>query len=252
MTSIKTSAADGIGRLTLDHPPLNILTREVLGEMRAVLARWAGDAAIRTLILDAAGKHFSAGADVAEHLPPQHEVLIPEFLETVRTVAEFPVPVVAAVRGRCLGGGCELALAADLVVAAESARFGQPEIQLGVLPPAACALLPARAPWGAAIELVLDGEPMGAHEAEKLGLVRFVVPDEDLARTACATAARFARHSRAALLLGKRSLLEAHGGWRARLDRAGRIYLDELMRTEDALEGLHAFVERRAPVWSHR
>jgi len=252
VTSIKTSRADGIGRLTLDYPPLNILTREVLAEVRDVLTQWADDVAVRAVLLDAAGKHFSAGADVGEHLPPHHEALIPEFLETVRAVVEFPVPVVAAVQGRCLGGGCELALAADLVVAAESARFGQPEIQLGVLPPAACALLPARAPWSAGVQLVLDGEPMAAREAEKLGLVRLVVPDEDLTRAAGATAARFARHSRAALLLGKRSLLEAHGGWRTRLDRAGQLYLEELMRTEDALEGLQAFVEKRAPVWSHR
>jgi len=252
VTSLRTSHADGIGSLTLDHPPLNILTRDVLREMRDALARWRDEGHIRALILDAEGKHFSAGADVGEHLPPHHMALIPEFMDTIRAIMAFPVPVIAAVRGRCLGGGCELALAADVIIAAESARFGQPEIQLGVIPPAACAILPDRVPWGAAVELVLAGEPITAREAERLGLVRSVVPDDDLAAAARSTAARFARHSRAALTVGKQALLDARGGWRVSLDRAGRRYLDELMRTEDAVEGLRAFVDKRTPAWSHR
>jgi cyclohexa-1,5-dienecarbonyl-CoA hydratase len=252
VTGLRTSLSDGVGHITLDHPPLNILTRDVLAQLRDALTQWQDDHTVRALIIDGAGKHFSVGADVSEHLPPHHETLIPEFLDTVRAIVEFPLPVVAAVHGQCLGGGCEVALAADVIISAESARFGQPEIQLGVLPPAACALLPARAPWGAAIDLVLGGEPLGSRDAEKLGLVRFVVPNEDLARTASSMAARFACHSRAALIVGKRTLLEASGDVRVPLERAGQRYLDDLMSTEDAIEGLQSFLEKRPPVWRHR
>jgi cyclohexa-1,5-dienecarbonyl-CoA hydratase len=142
---VKVTVEEGIGRLTLSQPPLNILTRDLLREVRDALARLAAEPALRVLLLGAEGKHFSAGADVGEHLPPAFEEMIPEFMGTIAALRDFPLPAVAAVRGRCLGGGCELVQGADLVVAGESASFGQPEIVLGVIPPAACALLPALA-----------------------------------------------------------------------------------------------------------
>ncbi|MGW8282652.1 MAG: enoyl-CoA hydratase/isomerase family protein, partial [Gemmatimonadota bacterium] len=134
--------AEGIGTLTLSHPPLNILTRQLLTELRHRLEELAASPDLRAVILQAEGKHFSAGADVGEHLPPEFEQMIPEFLETVRALASFPLPVIAAVRGRCMGGGFEVVQAADIVIAGESALFGQPEILLGVCAPAACVLLP--------------------------------------------------------------------------------------------------------------
>jgi cyclohexa-1,5-dienecarbonyl-CoA hydratase len=153
---------DGVGTITFAHPPLNILTQSLLAEMREALARVSNHRTLRVLILGADGKHFSAGADVGEHLPPRFRSMIPEFLDTIRVIHEFPVPVIAAVRGRCLGGGFELAQAADMVVAGESASFGQPEILLGVFAPAACALLPARCAPGLAAELLFTGDPIDA------------------------------------------------------------------------------------------
>jgi len=246
-------AVERIGRLTLDHPPLNILTHAELHRMRAELARLAEERGLRVLVLTAAGKHFSAGADVAEHLPPHYAGMIPEFLETIAALAEFPVPVVAGVQGRCLGGGFELVQAADVVVAGESAVFGQPEIALGVVPPAACVLLPERVPRGLAARLIYGGESMSAREAERAGLVAQVVPDADVESAALALAATIARHSAAALRLAKRTLAEQHAwGRRSALQRAGHIYLTDLMATQDAREGLRAFVEKRPPKWSDR
>ncbi len=251
--TIHTEAASGVARLTLDHPPLNILTRAMMAELREVLGGVGEDPSVRVVVLLAAGKHFSAGADVGEHLPPTHERMIPEFLATVQALLDCPVPVVAGVRGRCLGGGFELAQAADLIVAGEGTEFGQPEIVLGVLPPAACVLLPMLTAPSAAAELVLTGDPVSAAAAERMGLVRRVVPDAAVDATALEIGARLARHSRAALVMAKRALRAAPRGPVAQaMAEARRIYLDELMATRDAVEGLRAFLDKREPVWSHR
>ncbi len=250
---VALSCEEGVGRLTLDHPPLNILTRAVLAELRAGLARATDLPSLRVLLLSARGRHFSAGADVEEHLPPEHSQLIPEFVATIREVVEFPLPVIAAVQGRCLGGGFELAQGADLIVAAEDARFGQPEIQLGVLAPAACAVLPRLVGRGAAAELLLTGDPIDAAEAHRLGLVARVVAPDRVDEESTALAQRMARHTPVALRLTKRALRDAEvAPLRRGLELANDLYLEELMSTEDALEGLRAFVEKREPVWAGR
>jgi cyclohexa-1,5-dienecarbonyl-CoA hydratase len=251
--TIQTRFEDGVGTLTLCRPPLNILTRALLAELRDALQHMAREHDLRVLVLAAEGRHFSAGADVAEHLPPQFRELIPEFIATVQRVAEFPAPVVAAVRGKCLGGAFEVVQAADIVVAGESASFGQPEILLGVSPPAACALLPELCAPGLAAELVLTGEAIGARQALESGLVRRVVPDDAVESEARDLARRMARHSGAALRLTKRALRSGLAARRAAaLAAAAAVYVDELMQSEDAVEGLQAFLEKRQPVWKHR
>ncbi len=251
-TNIHTAVAGGVARVTLDHPPLNILTRALLAELRGVLDHLATDRELRVLVLAAAGKHFSAGADVAEHMPPVYRDMIPEFVDTVATLTAFPLPTIAAVQGRCLGGGFELVQGADLVVAAEGAVFGQPEIALGVFPPAACALLPRACHGGLAAELLYTGDVVGAAAAHDAGLVRRVVPDDQLASAADELAGRIARHSAAALRLTKRCVRETCPGEREALERAGRLYNTELMATEDAVAGLTAFLQKRQPTWRHK
>jgi cyclohexa-1,5-dienecarbonyl-CoA hydratase len=244
--------SDGLGRVVLDYPPLNILTRAALAELRASLARLAEEPELRAVLLTATGKHFSAGADVGEHLPPGYVELIPEFLDTVADIAGFPVPVVAAVRGRCLGGGFELVLGADMIVAGDSAVFGQPEIMLGVLPPATCVLLPKLASPSLAAEVVFTGDVLDADRALSTGIVNRVVPDADVETEAEDLARRMTRHSAAALRVGKRMLRGDPGDLRAELREAGRLYDEELMATADAVEGLTAFLEKRKPEWTHR
>lgn len=245
--------AEGIAQLTLHNPPVNILTRAVLGEIRTHLAALEREPSLRVVVLRAEGKHFSAGADVGEHLPPTFADLIPEFIATIRALWEFPLPVIAAVRGRCLGGGFELVQPADAIVAGEGAQFGQPEILLGVLPPAACALLPRLCGPARAATIVLGGDSISADEARAAGLVTEVVPSDHVEAAALDLAARFARHSAAALRATKRAL-------RAATDQpvsdglatAQRIYVEDLMHTRDAVEGLEAFVAKRQPSWEHR
>jgi cyclohexa-1,5-dienecarbonyl-CoA hydratase len=250
--AIQTSVEDGLGRVVLSNPPVNILTRDLLASLRKELESLAAEPSLRALLLSAEGKHFSAGADVGEHLPPTFEEMIPEFVDTVAAIDTFPLPVVAAVQGKCLGGGFELAMAADMIVAGEGTSFGQPEIMLGVLPPAACALLPYMCPTGVAAELIYTGEALSAEEARLSGLVRRVVPDAELESGALELAATMTRHSGAALRIAKRMLRGGRQAARAAaLARAGDMYVDALMDTKDAVEGLQAFLEKRRPTWSH-
>jgi cyclohexa-1,5-dienecarbonyl-CoA hydratase len=251
--TVRVDAAEGIGHLVLTNPPLNILTRAALAELRAGLARLEGESMVRVLLLSANGKHFSAGADVGEHLPPLFKDLIPEFLDTVRAIHGFPLPVVVAVHGRCLGAGFELAVAGDIIIAGEGASLGQPEIMLGVLPPAACAFLPLVCPPGVAAELVFTGDAIDAREAKDAGIVRRVVSDELVEETALDVAKRIARHSAAALRLTKQALRGRDSERQGEaLAHAGAVYVDDLMKSQDALEGLEAFMAKRRPTWSHR
>lgn len=251
--TVLSSVTDGLGHVVLSAPPLNILTRSVLADLRTQLEQLAADRSVRAVLLSAEGKHFSAGADVAEHLPPDYEKLIPEFVQTVIALDVFPVPTVAAVQGRCLGAGFELVQVADIVVAAETASFGQPEIALGVLPPAACAVLPDCCPLPVAARIVFTGDPLEAAEAKAAGLVTEVVPEGELEAAALELVGRITRHSAAALRAGKRMLKEGRSHARAvALEQAGKLYVDTLMHTEDAEEGLRAFIEKRKPTWKHR
>jgi cyclohexa-1,5-dienecarbonyl-CoA hydratase len=251
--SWKIAIEDGIATLTLDHPPLNILTRAVLAGLRESLATLEADHSLRVVRLVTTGRHFSAGADVGEHLPPQYAELIPEFCDTLEALVRFPLPVIAAVRGRCLGGGFELAMAADVIVAGESATFGQPEILLGVTAPVACVLLPRIAQHGFAAEVLFTGDSVSATRARAAGVVQHVVADASVDDEAMVLARRIARHSAAAVRATKRTLLDAASRPRAEALRAASDdYVKELMKTHDALEGLNAFLEKRPAVWRHQ
>lgn len=243
---------DGVARITLAEPPLNILRRLMLAEVRHLLEQLAKQPSARVLVVGSEGENFSAGASVEEHLPPDYKAMIPEFMETIQELLHFPLPTIAAVRGRCLGGGFELAMAADIVIAAESAVFGVPEIKLGVLPPAACAQLPALTSMGDAAVLVFSGTALDAQSAHRAGLVWRVVPDDKLHDEALALAGKIARHSAASLKMTKKALRAGTPWLDESMKRAADIYVKELMATEDAVEGLTAFMEKRKPEWSDR
>lgn len=250
---IDVAITDGVARLTLNAPPLNILTRALLGEMREALLHAAGQPDCRVLLLSATGKHFSAGASIEEHLPPECAAMIDEFTETIAALRDFPAPVIAAVQGRCLGGGFELIQAADIVIAAENASFGQPEIVLGVIAPIACVLLAERIGSTRAAHLLFSGDAMNAADAAAAGLVLRVVSSESLEQEAGALATRIAQHSASALRLTKRALRRSRDGTPAEaIADTAQLYNTDLMQTHDALEGLRAFLEKRRPEWSHR
>lgn len=245
------SVDEGIAHLVLHDPPLNILTRALLAELRSRLDELQADRSIRVLLVSAEGEHFSAGASVEEHLPGAVEEMIPDFMETIRAVDRFPLPVIFAVHGRCLGGALELVASGDMIIAATDALFGVPEIRLGVLPPAACIQLPRLVSAGVAAELIYTGSPIDAETARRVGLVLRVVPGEDLLDEATGLAQTVAGRSAAALRAAKKALRAGRGDIDPGMAAASRIYLEELMATSDATEGLVSFMEKRQPEWSH-
>lgn len=246
--TIETAQADGVFTLTLNRPPLNILNIAMLEEVSSALDAAAGSS---FLILKGRGKAFSAGADVADHLPASAERMLRTFHGVIRKLIGFEGIIAACVDGAALGGGCELLLPADVVLASANAQFGQPEIQLGVFPPTAMALLPRLIPAGAARELLLSGRAIDAQEALRLGLVSRVFPAEAFEAECGKYLSRLQSMSRGSLKLSKRLLRRLHPDEAsARLQLAEDAYLQELMKTPDAVEGCEAFLAKRKPVWA--
>lgn len=246
---LKWQVAEGEGQLTLKRPPLNVLNIAMLRELEAVLETAAGDTTLRVLVLRAEGKIFSAGVDVADHTADKVGEMIPLFDRVCVALAEFPSPTLAVVHGHALGGGCELALCCDLVVAADSANLAQPEIKLATIAPVAALHLPTQVGYRRAAELLFTGETVTAVEAARIGLINRAVPANELDQVVDQYVTKISSLSAAALRLAKRAL--RLDGWRS-LPVVEKLYLEELMITADAAEGVAAFIEKRAPVWRHQ
>jgi cyclohexa-1,5-dienecarbonyl-CoA hydratase len=243
---------DGIGSLTLDRPPLNVLHIPMLAQMEAVLGELAQDESLRVLVVQAEGKLFSAGVDVADHTVEKVGQMIPLVDRVCRSLADFPTPTIAAVHGHALGGGCELVLCCDLAVMAEGAALGQPEIQLASIAPVASLRLPYLTNYRTAADMLLTGRRISASEALQAGLVNAVVPPDQLETWVNERAQALASLSRAAVTLAKRTLLLGCARWAEALPAVEHLYLEDLMGTADAHEGLAAFMEKRPPVWQHK
>jgi cyclohexa-1,5-dienecarbonyl-CoA hydratase len=250
---VQVAVAGGLARLTLDRPPVNVLTTEVMVELAEALREAAAREDVRVVRLDARGKHFCAGVDVGDHEGPRLGPMMAALPELFLALERTPQPLVAVAKGACLGGGLELLLGCDLVVASETATFGQPEIKLGVFAPPASVLLPRLVGPRIARGMLLTGEPISAAQASAWGLVHAVAPVDALDETADAFVERLLALSGAALRHAKRAIAAACDlPLRDAHERVHRIYLEELMTTADAAEGLRAFVEKRPPVWTHR
>lgn len=256
-------AADGVIRLrregpvaslVLSRPPLNILDLAMMEELASRLDALAAEEGVGVVVLESALKDvFSAGADVREHLPASADRLIRTLERLVLQIIAFPQPTVAVVRGKCLGGGMELAVACDFVLASDRATFGQPEVSVGVFPPLAAALYPRLVGLRRAYDVVLTGRTLSAAEAASMGFVTSVHREEELDAALRDLLGNLNAKSRAVLRQAKRATLEAYSLW---LEQAVRTssdrYLKELMATADAVEGLRAFLEKRKPAWKHR
>ncbi len=249
---LQFESSDAVGKLTLDRPPANVMHIPLLRELAAVLDQAAGDASLKVLVLGASGKLFSAGVDVGDHTVERVGEMIPLFHQVCLAIAEFPCPTLAAVQGHALGGGCELVLCTDFALMAEGARIGQPEIQLAAMAPIAALRLPGLVGPRWAARLVFTGEQLEAEKAAEIGLVDSALPLDELTGAVDDLIGRLSALSTAALRLNKRALLLGLQGWASSLDEMESLYLDELMATEDALEGLKAFLEKRSPVWQNR
>src|SRR6188768_2068604 len=237
--------------LVFSHPKGNIITLELVQQMRAALEDLSRLRTLKLVTVEGTGADFSLGADIAEHVTGVIDRVLPETHELIYDWLEFPAPTAAVVRGRCLGGGFELALACDFIFAADDAMFGLPEIALGVFPPAGSALLPLRVGAARATRTVLTGESRTAAEWRDAGLIEFVVPADTLdAEVDRWFATHLAPRSAAALRHGTAAArMDLVARVRETLPELERLYLNDLMRTEDAVEGIAAFIARRAPQW---
>ena len=241
-----------VARLTMRAPKANILDIEMIGGLDAGVRQIAALADLRAVVITGEGPHFSFGASVAEHLPDRIESALGALHGLLRRLLDVPAPTIGALRGQCLGGGLELALACDLLIAEEDAWLGCPEIKLGVFPPAASALLPVRAGAARAAALTLTGDSINGIEAHAIGLVARVAPSggldaalEDwLATTFLPRSAGGLRFAATAARREVRRVMDDA------LPLAEQLYLGELMRHPDATEGIRAFLEKREPRWT--
>lgn len=239
-------------RMRLAKPKANIVDAAMIAALQGAFDAHRGKAGNLAVLVDAEGPHFSFGASVEEHLAESCAAMLASLHALLLTMLEWPVPILVAVKGQCLGGGLELAMGGSLIFAAGDAKLGQPEIQLGVFAPAASCLLPPRIGQAAAEDLLFSGRSIGAEDALRLGLVQSVSADPE-----AAALAYFDQH-----LAGKSAsslacaVAAVRGGYlvrvRRRIAEVERLYLDRLMQTRDANEGLAAFIAKRPPKWEHQ
>lgn len=238
-------------RLQLARPKANIIDAEMIDALSAALENHTADKRLMAVVLDADGPHFSFGASVEEHLPEQCAGMLKKINSLVIQILEFPVPIIAAVHGQCLGGGLEVACAASPIIAAPDAMLGQPEISLAVFAPAASCLLPERIGQAQAEMLLLSGQSVDAGRAKEIGLVDEVSDtpvDAALAWIDKNIIGKSASSLRHAVTAARFDYIERV---RKKLETVEKLYVDELMKTRDSVEGLNAFLEKRKPVWEN-
>jgi len=241
-----------IAKVLLASPKANILDRAMMRDIAEILSGPLLSLNPKAIVVMGEGPNFSFGASVAEHLPGEIEATLVELRELLCLMIKAPAPTVAAVRGQCLGGGFELALACDLIAAEDTSQFACPEIKLGVFPPAASALLPVRAGSFWANKIVLTGSAFSGRELAAVGVVSRLAAPGELDRELDAwLESDFLPRSRSALRhAATAARLPVTRALEQDLPLLEKLYLDGLMCEPDAIEGIRAFLEKRAPQWS--
>jgi cyclohexa-1,5-dienecarbonyl-CoA hydratase len=252
---IQLSVTDRVARVSFARPPLNIFTIAMMKEIADAVNRVGLMADVCAIVFSAAPsmRAFSAGVSVEEHRAETVYQMLDTFHSIFRALNNASKPVIAAVSEAALGGGCELVAFADIVIAAQSARFGQPEIKLAVFPPVATVMLPRVIGEKKAREMILTGELLTAEAAHRLGLVNYVVADTELESKTEEVLATLRQMSVPALELARRAIVQGSGlGFDEALKRAEDIYLNQLMSYKDPQEGVEAFTSKRPPRWKHK
>ena len=243
---------DTLLRLWLNRPKANIVDAEMIAALNSALDKHANQQNLKAVILAAEGPHFSFGASVEEHLPESCEEMLKSLHTLVRRMLEYPVPILVAITGQCLGGGLEVAMAGHHLIAKPDANLGQPEMMLGVFAPAASCLMPERIGQSAAEDLLYSGRSISGEEAMAIGLIEGISDEPEDAATDY-----FDRHlapkSASSLRLAVKAVRAGHNKRViARLQEVEDLYLDQLMSTRDAVEGLQAFIAKRPATWVNR
>ncbi len=250
---LKVEKADGVARITFDRPKHNVFDIEMMDELITELKVLVADDHLKCLVLNGAGASFCAGVEVGDHKPETAPKMIETFNRIFELIDSLEIPVIASVHGACLGGGMEVAIACDIIVAAQSALFGQPEIKLAFLPPYAAVRLPRLVGPSKAIEICTTGKRYSAEEARQMGMVNYVVADDHLSETTDSLVNEIQYNSPLIIRLNKQAV-------KKHLDLAlpqaiqsvSDLFLNALMKTEDVLEGIKSFEEKRKPIWKNK
>ena len=244
-----------VGLITLNRPgALNALSNALVAELNAAIDGFEADARIACVVITGSEKAFAAGADIKEMATLGFvDAYMRDHAAAIRKVAEARKPIVAAVAGYCLGGGCELAMMCDIIIAADTAKFGQPEITLGIMPGMGGTQRLTRAVGKAkAMDMILTGRMMDAGEAERSGLVARVVPAADLVAEAMKIATKIAGYSLPIVMMAKESVNAAFETTLSEGIRFEKRVFHAMFATADQKEGMAAFVEKRAPQFRNR
>ncbi len=253
LIEIHESYEGQVSEIILKPAPANVLSRKMISEILSALEEQKKIRHKKLILFSGEGKHFSFGASVPEHLPGTVETMLPEFHRFIGEVLACEIPTLAMVRGCCLGGGFELALACSFIFAGADAKFAVPESTLGVFPPPACILLPGRSGDAFAMEMILGGRMFSGEQLHKRNVINAVSPIKQLE----STVAQFIRESilpksAATLKIAHRAARQVTlERYRQHIDKLERLYLQDLMSTGDAREGLNAFLEKRDAKWEN-
>jgi cyclohexa-1,5-dienecarbonyl-CoA hydratase len=242
-----------VARVSLRNPPLNVIDIAMIDELSHVLAKIEGTSDILAIVLNGLGKAFSVGVDVGAHTPDRVHGMLEKFHGVIRALVNSKKVTIAAVHGHCLGGAAEMALVCDMVYTEDSASWGFPEIRLACYPPVAATALAALVGQKRAADLILTGRTISGSEAASIGLANRAVPKEQLDTAVQESLAHLTKLSAAALSVTKKAMY----AWDSMhfdkgLARAEKTYFEELMKMEDAQEGINAFLQKRDPRWNNR
>lgn len=247
------SEAEGrLLRLRLSRPKTNLVDAAMITALDTALTEHGGNGQLSAAFLDAEGPHFSFGASVEEHLPGQCAAMLAGLHRLVLRMVEFPVPLLVAVRGQCLGGGLEVALSGHLMFVAPDATLGQPEMKLGVFAPAASCLLPELIGPVRSFDLLVSGRSVTGAQAAAMGIAHEAAADPEHAALAYFEEHLKPKSASSLRFAVKAARLDYIARVKDKIRAVERLYLDELMATHDAVAGLEAFIAKRQPQWQHR
>lgn len=250
---IHLDTAQGVARITLNRPPANVLSVEMMQELATAIESLEYQREVKLVTLFGSGKYFSAGFELGDHLGDRAYLMLESFRRIFEAIAKVDKPTLAVVAGPALGAGSILAAACDMALAAQSAKLGHPEIRGGVFNTVAAALLPRLVGRKRAFEILMMGTSLAAADAERLGLITRAVPDDRLEAEVAAIVQRFQEASAPVVQLTRRAIT---GGLDLSYEDAVRhaedVYLNQLLGTQDVEEGLRAVSEKRKPAWKDR
>lgn len=251
--NIHIDKAGGVAKVTLDRPKHNVLNLAMMDELSGAMEQLAGDDALKCVVIYGNGPSWCAGVEVADHKPGVVHTMIAGFNRIFFAMEKIEIPIIAAVHGFCLGGGMEVAIACDIIMASENAFFGQPEIKLGFFPPYAAVRLPQLVGPAKAIEICTTGKRYTAKAFREIGLVTAIADEDKFQSEVDKLVGEITACSPLIIRLNKRAVKQHLGmGFEDAMERVSELFLHKLMKTQDTLEGIASFEEKRKPVWKNR